>query len=538
MRRSEFTALLLGLTLALTTVTGSAGAWAERPPSPSDVASPVEPPPAVPGGPDLTPAETLAQAEAAVGGVAAANTPDVPGAPAAESPTLALSELLGAYPELTASQRVRADALLARPDGEGAFEDPIHEWATDPDLAHCGPRVCVHWTESMPDAPPIPDTDADSVPDWVETTLEVMEDVWDTEVGALGYRAPASDGLLGDLNGETDKFDVYLSQLAPNYYGYCVPENKVPGEPRRASGYCVLDNDYIDYPKAPLPSLQVTAAHEFFHAIQFNYDYREDDWFKEATATWVEERYADSVNDNRDYLRFGQLGKPAKPLDTFGGLAHYGNWLFFERLSAKYGVNSVRKLWNRLDGSVDAPNHYSTQALKGFLSAQGTSLPTFYASFAAGNLTPGRSYAEGTAYRASPLVDSFKLKAGRTSIRPQTKKLRHLTSASYRIKAAKSLRSARRLKIVIDGPQRATSPVVVAYTYFKSGKITKKTIKLTKSGAGSTKVTFNRTKVTKVTLTLVNASTRFVCKQGSTFSCGGVARDEPEKFVFTVLVLR
>jgi len=502
----------------------------------------------VPGAPDHTtppenPAETLAQAEAALAGVSGINAPgvpgEVPGAPALESPTLVLTELLGVYPELSAAQRVRADSLLARPDGDGVLTDPIHTWATDPDLESCGDHVCVHWTTDAEHAPPAADDlPVSGVPDWVDTTRDVMEEVWATEVDQLGYRAPAADALptTGADPADVPKFDVYLSELAPDYYGYCVPETYVSGQSRRASGYCVLDNDFAEFPLGPLASLKVTAAHEFFHAIQFNYDFLEDGWLKEATATWMEERYADSVNDNRAYLKYGQLGKPRAPLDTYAGLAHYGNWLFFERLSAKYGVDSVRALWNRLDGSVGAPNKYSTQAIKGFLNARGSSLPSFYAAFAAGNLTPGRTYAEGSAYRASPLVDAFKLKAGRTSIRPQNKRLRHLTSASYRFKAAKSLRSARQLRIVIDGPKRATSPVVVAYTHFKSGKVTRTTIKLSKSGAGSGKVKFNR-KVKKVTLTLVNASTRYFCGDG-VYSCQGEARDDAAKFVFSVRALR
>ena len=39
----------------------------------------------------------------------------------------------------------------------------------------------------------------------------------------------------------------------------------------------------------PLENLEVTAAHELFHAVQFAYDYDEDAWFMEATATWAED---------------------------------------------------------------------------------------------------------------------------------------------------------------------------------------------------------------------------------------------------------
>ena len=124
---------------------------------------------------------------------------------------------------------------------------------------------------------------------------------------------------------------------ARGIYGYCTPERKIKGRKWLAWGYCVLDNDFAEaqYGAPPMHSLRVTAAHEFFHAVQFAYDYAEDSWFMEATATWMEERVFDDVNDNRRYLPAGQLGVPGRPLDIFEdfGAAQYGNWVFFEYLS-------------------------------------------------------------------------------------------------------------------------------------------------------------------------------------------------------------
>ncbi len=38
----------------------------------------------------------------------------------------------------------------------------------------------------------------------------------------------------------------------------------------------------------PIESMQVTAAHEYNHILQFNYDLFEQVWMYESTATWVE----------------------------------------------------------------------------------------------------------------------------------------------------------------------------------------------------------------------------------------------------------
>ena len=58
----------------------------------------------------------------------------------------------------------------------------------------------------------------------------------------------------------------------------------------------------------------------------------------ESTATWMEERVADDVDDNRQYLQYSQLQAPFVPLDAFSSTYgfQYGNWIFWEYLTQKY----------------------------------------------------------------------------------------------------------------------------------------------------------------------------------------------------------
>jgi len=50
----------------------------------------------------------------------------------------------------------------------------------------------VTWVTSGPDAPSLADVSpANGVPDWVERTGAALEQAWTTEVGTLGYTAPA-----------------------------------------------------------------------------------------------------------------------------------------------------------------------------------------------------------------------------------------------------------------------------------------------------------------------------------------------------------
>ena len=166
----------------------------------------------------------------------------------------------------------------------------------------------------------------------LDTTLHVH----DTYVAA-GYRAPKGDGTRG---GGSNKTDIYVADIGDDgLYGYCTSDQKIPNDgPFNAWAYCVVDDDYAanEFPtNTALENLQVTVAHEYFHAVQFGYDIDEDSWFLEATAAWVEDEMYDNVNDNLQYLEQSPLRLPRVPMDTFGGSFHYGTWIFFRYLTER-----------------------------------------------------------------------------------------------------------------------------------------------------------------------------------------------------------
>ena len=138
--------------------------------------------------------------------------------------------------------------------------------------------------------------------------------------------------------------------------------------PYDTSAYCAFDDNFTEFTgQSPTENLQVTAAHELFHAVQFAYDYFEDGWFMEATATWAEDEVYDDVNDNRQYLPESPLGQPGQPMDQFIGLRQYGDWIFFRYLTERFPKSRgglpvvVREIWERADGSGRGPDDYSLQ---------------------------------------------------------------------------------------------------------------------------------------------------------------------------------
>lgn len=458
--------------------------------------------------------------------------------------TMALVELRKVYDALSAGEREQADALLARPtDGTGPAGETKYP-AGAPLKVLCGEHVCVHYVSdsAYDDAPPLADgPDADVEPDWVQTTLGTMERVWAHQVTALGFRAPYGDGTKGG----NAKFDVYLKNLGTpeNLYGYCAPEDwvdLVDQTDYRASAYCALDNDFAEFPKPGVPSLRVTAAHEFFHAIQFAYDSYEDGWVMEATATWMEERFADDVNDNRNYLASGQLGDPGLSLDRWGGNS-YGNWVFFELLSQLHGVGAMKALWGRMDSAHGAArNQYSTQAIRTFLASKKMPFPKFYARFAAGNLIPNRTYSEGAAYRPAPITAGYKLTSGTKSTGKRSPRVNHLTSKSYRFVAGASLRGRWRLKVNVDLPAPGTGSAAYLIVHRRDGSKAHKPVTLNRYGNATAYVGFSRSTVAAVTLTLANGSTRFKdCWVRQTpYSCSGAPLDNGRVYSFKATAVR
>jgi hypothetical protein len=291
-------------------------------------------------------------------------------APAPGDATPILLRLALMTPKLTGQHLREADTILARPsDGDA---DPHGDGWGGPALHYTGciPRtdaqghphtLCVHWLDATEDAPPLTDLDADDIPDQVNDTFDALVDVWSAEIIQLGYRPPLGDAG-GSAQGSNDGLDIYLADVgAKGLDGYCASD-PLPAHqprPRKNHAFCVLDNDYdpSQFP-APetsgLPALQITVAHEFFHAVQFAYEFSSKDaWLKEGTAVWMEDQVFDSVNAHYDFLPSSPLAQPEIPLDLFqsvdfGENFQYGSFIFFQFLAEYFNDRDViRQIWER-----------------------------------------------------------------------------------------------------------------------------------------------------------------------------------------------
>lgn len=427
--------------------------------------------------------------------------------------TLALRDLARYRDQLRGTAARQASQLLARPAASKRT---------------CTANICVHWSPASVNPT---DDDRDGVPNYIESVRDTVDGVHRSYVAA-GYRAPRPDGARGGNN----KTDVYIRNVgAQGLYGFCTSDKSFRQTgPFDSWAYCVLDNNYTEKPfraLPPLENMQVTAAHEYFHAVQFAYDAFEDGWFMEATATWAEDELFTDINDNLQYLIHGPLHRPQVPLDKFeaGGLHQYGDWIFFRYLTEKIpaGAALIRQMWQRADGSAGAQDMYSLQAIRSTLAAHGQSFGRWFARFADANRRPAVEYAEGAdnGYPVAPLGGSFALAPG-TSSGWIARQVNHLGSTTLRFTPT-GLLPASLLRVNVDLPDTSRGSLAMVTSYAGS-VVTPELVSLNRFGAGSLTVPLLGGDVSRVEVTLVNASARTRCwaRASSPFSCFGIPRDD------------
>lgn len=263
---------------------------------------------------------------------------------------------------LSDAQRLELDRYLARPVDDPTDGGYCENWTALPvsTLVTGSGNFKVHWISSTVDAPASTDTTpANGIPDYVERVATVLEEVYTTEVSTLGWNSPPIDDVA---NPESD---VYICQLRDNnVYGYVAPEATVD---RSATSYMVLDNDFASYSSLPDDALKVTAAHEFHHMIQYGYDYLQDLWMLESTATWIEDQVYNSIDDYLNYLP-NWADNPHSPLTKSGLSREYGSAVWNHWLSdvEPLAADVVRRAWEKSDlaentvaGGGFAPAAYS-----------------------------------------------------------------------------------------------------------------------------------------------------------------------------------
>ena len=310
----------------------------------------------------------------------------------------------------------------------------LAQFLARPQLAHSyitpSGHFRLHYDLQGRDAVDPTDTDGGGVPDYVEIAGAALDSAWHLEVEVLGYRVPPSDqGVDGE------EYDVYLKEIGPTYYGLTYPDQYGP----TTSSYIELDNNYAEatYWIQGIEGLRVTAAHEFFHAVQYGYYQGADGiWWQEASATWMEEVAYPEADDYLHYLS-DFLNYPEQALDknSGGNDPHiYGATLFAHFLDQRYERSLIRSLWEEIGQRGSAGLEHFDRVLRRVRSG---GLGEVVSEFAVWNYFtgtrswPGHFYAEGDKY---PLVHTRSLDTPAKVAVQHSDFLDHLASTYVRLK--------------------------------------------------------------------------------------------------------
>lgn len=236
----------------------------------------------------------------------------------------------------------------------------------------CSTNFCFHYTLSGADAVPSLDANSNGFPDYVEQMSSVFENVW-TQYQTRNYTMPPLDGTAGGSN----KYDVYIGNLgtggAGTLYGFVSPESVIGNNPQSASltevdamtSWMGMNNNYSwATPITSDNAIKVTAAHEFFHAVQLGTSSSNTNFIMEATAAWSEDEIYPGIDDNFQYLTH-ILSTPDIALNynnsSFDGNGAsynghwYGAWIFFRYLSEKTNPDIIRQIYNKTISLYEIP---------------------------------------------------------------------------------------------------------------------------------------------------------------------------------------
>jgi hypothetical protein len=478
--------------------------------------------------------------------------------PSPHSATPILRDLVARYRSLSSAERETAGRILGRPTNNSDPDE--HQYRPNAIVATAcdGTRpLCFHWDEraANDDAPPGADGNPATVPTAVQDTIDTFGDVYDLEVTAYGYLAPLPDSTSAPDNGGNGNTDIYLADLGGDpvqLFGYCTTDDPNAFDPGYAyydiSAYCVVDDDFTDFgpPGTAQAFRDVTSAHEFFHAIQFHYDWFEDLWLMEGTAMLMEDQYADDVNDNLNYLDNSVLRFPSVPVDLGSGGFEYGAWIWWRFLVEELGQLSnplvIRQVWERVaaastDTDGTGPDNttddlYSLRGTTKVARANGYSFPDLYARFAWANRIPSNFYEEGATYPRATVRKTYRLGRRGASTGWQPVRLRHLASTYTRFVPRSTTPANAVLRVAVHLPDLVHSPRAFLLVKAIGKPWSVRRIGLDTAGDGARKVGFGRGAIREVDLVLTNASPQMHCGRNTSYSCNGVGADDLRMYAY------
>ncbi len=260
------------------------------------------------------------------------------------------------------------------------------------DQTHDNGYFRFHYTINGTHAVASADTDGNNVPDYIDQMASVFAHVASVQLDSFDYAEPPSDGWLPvtNDNGGSGLYDIYVRNISGNTFGYVLSEYFANNsgdnehtnvtEANALTSLMAMRNDYTGFyspnnqlgATTELEAIELTAAHEYHHAIQFGYDGYEKAWLFEATATEMEEQIYDDINDCHTWLP-SWFAEPQKSLDHPSD-HWYGSFIFPQYIFEHFGgYITLRRIWEESVSNDSYYGDFSHQAISLALSNEGSS---------------------------------------------------------------------------------------------------------------------------------------------------------------------
>jgi len=277
-----------------------------------------------------------------------------------------------------------------------------------------------HYTTTGNNAISSTDTNSNSIPDYIDVMSETFNTVAEYQLTTLGFSEPPGDGWYptNNDNGGNGSYDVYIRNAGAGVYGYVQPEdwannsgnneNSNANEVNAFTSYMVMRHNYNGFPNTLIENIQVTAAHEFFHAVQFGYDGFEESWIFEATSVQMEEMIYDDVNDCYQYMS-SWFNSPHQSLNLDSSNRWYGSFIFFEYVNTHLSVGAIKAFWEKSITHDSYYGEYSIQTLDEAFQDSGSSFSSMLNGMSIANRIMSSSasispyyYEEADSYTSTP----------------------------------------------------------------------------------------------------------------------------------------
>lgn len=293
-------------------------------------------------------------------------------------------ELQTRLPELDPELRTLAKTLLTEPVRHKSILSPAGYFTLSYDTS--GYNVV-----------PLDDISGNGIPDYVDSAAVYFDHVWEIEINEMGFAAPP------DMDGQPKKpYPIYFTKFG--FYGqtsFNTNDDIASIDGYNYPSYIEIHSDFFSssFFTSGYEAMQVTAAHEFNHAVQLGYNFRSSDiYFMEMTSTWLEDFVYEDVNDYLQYLPRYLQNLYYKSFTSYDGNSEYAASLYLHMLEHEIGWQAVPDIWQR------TRNDEALAVLDQYLKSEGSSFAKSHIDYATwlyftgSRAVPGSFFPEGEVY--------------------------------------------------------------------------------------------------------------------------------------------